>query len=99
MAFLVDATLKGYECRGVASGTSKKGNQFYSIRLESPDGRTCEVSCTDSGLFGAVQMMRKTSVYNLDCRMVSGRERSYISLLRAPVRVSDGDSIPYNDLD
>lgn len=98
MAFLVDATIKGYECRGVTSGTSKKGNKFYSIRLESLDGRTCEVSCTDSSLFGSVELMRKASIYNLDVRLVSGRERSYISLLAAPVLVCD-DNPPYSDLD
>lgn len=88
MSFLIDATMKGYECRGTETGTSKKGNTFKTIRLESQGGRTCEVTCTDSNLFGAVDAMRKASIYNLDVRAVSGRERSYIMLLEAPVLVA-----------
>lgn len=90
MAFLIDATMKGYECRGVTTGTSRKGNAFKSIRVESPDGRTAEISCTDATLFGAVDGLRKASVYNFDVRAVAGRERSYLSLLAAPLLVSDG---------
>lgn len=88
MSFLIDATMKGYECRGTETGTSKKGNTFKTIRLESHGGRTCEVTCTDSNLFGAVDAMRKASIYNLDVRAVAGRERSYIMLLEAPVLVT-----------
>lgn len=89
MAFLIDATMKGYECRGVESGVSKKGNPFRSIRVESQDGRTAEISCTNSTLFGAVDGLRKASVYNFDVRAVAGRERSYLSLLAAPTIVSE----------
>lgn len=95
MAFLVDATLKGYECRGVSSGTSRKGNPYRSIRIESQDGRTAEISCTDSALFPAVDGLRKAGVYNFDVRAVAGRERSYLSLLAAPVLVSDGAELGY----
>lgn len=89
MAFLIDATMKGYECRGVGSGTSKRGNAFRTIRVESQDGRTAELSCTDSDLFGVVDNLRKGATYNFDVRAVAGRERSYLSLLAAPVLVSD----------
>lgn len=96
MAFLIDATMKAYEVRGVSSGTSKKGNQFYSIRLESPDGRTCELSVTDSALFPAVEKLHKADICNFDVRAVSGRERSYISLLAEPVLVqSSSDGLGY----
>lgn len=95
MAFLIDCTMKAYECRGVTTGTSKKGNTFKSIRVESLDGRTAEISCTDSSLFGAVDSLRKASVYNFDVRAVAGRERSYLSLLSAPLLVSDSDGIGF----
>lgn len=89
MAFMIDCKMVGYECRGVQEGTSKKGNPFRSIRLESAEGRTCEVSCTDGALFGAVDSMRKGGMYNLQVRAIAGRERSYIVLLSAPQVVTD----------
>lgn len=95
MAFLIDATMKAYECRGVTTGTSKKGNTYKSIRVESQDGRTAEISCTDSSLFAAVDALRKASVYNFDVRAVAGRERSYLSLLAAPLLVADDTEIGY----
>lgn len=91
MAFLIDCTLKGYEVRGVTTGTSKKGNVFKSIRVESQDGRNAEISCTNESLFASVDTLKKTNVCNFDVRAVSGREYSYITLLREPVVVvSDG---------
>lgn len=87
MAFLIDATMKGYECRGVTTGTSKRGNVFKSIRVESQDGRTAEISCTNEGLFPAVDQLKKAGVYNFDVRAVAGRERSYLMLVREPVVV------------
>lgn len=95
MAFLIDATMKGYECRGVRSDTSKRGNPFRAIRVESQDGRTAEISCTDPTLFGAVDALRKASVYNFDVRAVAGKERSYLSLLAAPLLVSGSDEVDY----
>ena len=95
MAFLIDATMLAYECRGVTTGTSKKGNVFKSIRVESQDGRTAEISCTDPELFAAVDGLRKASVYNFVVRAVAGRERSYISLLAAPLLVADSSEVVY----
>lgn len=87
MAFLIDATLKGYEVRGVSSGVSKKGNEFRSIRVESQDGRTAEISCTNPQLYAIVDSLTKATICNFDVRAVAGRERSYITLLREPVIV------------
>lgn len=95
MSFLIDATMKGYECRGVETGTSKKGNTFKTIRVESQSGRTAEISCTDSNLFGACDALRKASVYNFDVRAVAGRERSYLMLVGAPVLVTDSSEVDY----
>lgn len=81
MAFLIDCTVRNAEVRRIENGTSKKGNPFRSIRFESSDGRTFEVSCTNSALFGAVDTLAKTDVVDLDLRAVAGRERSYLSLL------------------
>ena len=88
MAFLVQCILPGYEVRAVTRGVSKKGNEFRSIRVESPDGdSTCEISCTRSELFPQVDGLRKAMVCNFNCVAVSGRERSYISLVDSPVIV------------
>lgn len=85
MAFLADATIEDYEVRGVDTGTSKKGNTFKSLRLESMQGRTLEVSCTDPELFADVDKLRKGDMVSCMCRFVAGKERSYVSLLSSPV--------------
>lgn len=95
MAFLIDATMKGYEFRGCTTGTSRKGNTFKSIRVESQEGRTAEISCTNPELFASVDAMRKASIYNFDVRAVSSTDRSYITLLKAPVLVTDYSEIDY----
>ena len=84
MAFLMDATITDYEVRGVTSGTSQKGNAFRSIRLESMEGRTLEISCTDSNLFADVDRLHKGDMISCMVRAVAGRERSYVSLLSSP---------------
>lgn len=86
MAFLIDCTMKGYKVLAVKSGTSKKGNTFYSLSVFR-DGRTAEVSCTKPELFAPVAQLREMDTVNLDVRAVSGKDRSYISLLDAPVMV------------
>lgn len=86
MAFLIDATMKGYKVLGVKSGTSKKGNTYYSLTVFR-DGRTAEVSCTKPELFPTLVQLREMDVVNLDVMAVSGKDRSYISLLDAPVIV------------
>lgn len=85
MAFLLDATIEDYEVRGVDTGTSKKGNTFKSIRLESLGGRTLEVSCTDSNLFTSVDKLQRGDLVTCTVRAVAGRERSYVSLLSEPI--------------
>lgn len=95
MAFSVDATLKGYEVRGVTSGVSKAGRPWRSIRVESPDGRTAELSCSDSNMFPNVDSLVKAEVCNFDVRCVAGRERSYIVLLAVPVHVSGAGEVDY----
>lgn len=85
MAFLLECVIDGYEVRGVQTGSSKKGNTFKSIRLESEGGQSCEVSTTDSSLFSSVDVLRKGDVITAKVRAVSGRERSYITLLTQPI--------------
>lgn len=85
MAFLIDCTLEGYEVRGITTGTSKKGNVFKSIRCESGQGNTCEISVTNMDLFGSVDQLSKGDIASFDVRAVSGRDRSYITLMAAPV--------------
>lgn len=95
MAFLIDCKMMAYECRGVETGTSKRGNVFKTIRVESPTGRTAEISCTDSDLFPSVDRLQKAGIYNFDVRAVAGRERSYLQLLHEPMPVSTQDEIGY----
>lgn len=85
MAFSVECFMFGYEFRGVSAGTSKAGKAYRAIRVESPDGRTAEISCTDPVFFAAIDMLQKGSIYDFHVRCVAGRERSYIILLSAPV--------------
>lgn len=98
MAFSIDCTMKGYEVRGVESGVSKKGKAYRSIRVESPQGRTAEISSSDAELFGYIDILKKAQVCNFDVRAVAGRERSYIILQRPPVIVVD-DNDAIADLD
>ena len=65
--------LKTMRC-GVDTGTSKKGNTFKSLRLESMQGRTLEVSCTDSQLFADVDKLIKGDMDFLLC-VRGGKER------------------------
>lgn len=85
MAFLADASIEDYEVRGVDAGVSKKGNDYMSLRLESMEGRTLEVSCTDPALFADVERLKKGDMISCMCRFVAGRERSYVSLLSSPI--------------
>ena len=94
MAFSLDARLIGYEVRGVSQGTSKKGNEFLTLRVESPDGKSNEISVTNSGLFGAVRQLRKGDVCNLDVAAVAGPQRSFVMLTAAPVLVP-ADEVDY----
>lgn len=84
MAFLIDCYMRGYEVRGVSRGTSRKGNEFRSIRVESEDGRTAEISCTSPEFFEAVDSLKKADICDFYVRAVAGRERSYLSLLALP---------------
>lgn len=85
MAYLLDCYIENYEVRGVQTGTSKKGNTFKSIKLESPDGNNVEISCTDEKLFYDVDNLRKGDYVSCQVMAVSGRERSYISLRSMPI--------------
>lgn len=89
MAFLVDATMKAYEVRSVVRGTSRKGNEYMSMRVESVDGRTAEISVTGAELFPVVESLSKGDICNFDVRAVAGKERSYIQLIGVPVRVAN----------
>lgn len=90
MAFALDAKLSDYEVRGVSQGTSKKGNPYRVIRLESLTGYPLEVSCTNGSLFSEVDKLKRGDMVTCDIRAVSGRDRSYVSLMAAPV--VDGNS-------
>lgn len=96
MAFSIEATMKGYRVLSVEGGVSKKGNPWKSVSVFR-DGRTNEISVTDETLFAAVDNLREMGVYNFDVRAIAGRERSWISLLAAPLLVTapDDDSLGF----
>ena len=79
MAFVVDASLHDYKVLSVKTGTSKKGNTYKVISLFK-NGRTCEVSCTNSELFPSIDALQELSEVSMDVVCVAGRERSYITL-------------------
>lgn len=85
MAFLLDCFIENYEVRGVQTGTSKKGNTYKSIKVESPEGNSAEISCTDEKLFYDVDQLHKGDIISCNVMAVSGRERSYISLRSMPI--------------
>lgn len=90
MAFNIDCRLIGYEVRGVGTGTSRAGNPFRTVRIESPDGsKTNEISVTKPELFASVDQLRKGFVCNFDVAAVAGPKRSFLILTTAPVVVSD----------
>lgn len=86
MAFLIDATMKGYKVLGVQTGTSKKGKRYCSVSVFK-DGRTAEVSTSDDALIPYCETLHEMDVVNLDVRAVAGRERSYVLLVEQPVVV------------
>lgn len=85
MAFLIECTLSNYEVRGVDSGTSKKGNSFRSLRVESSSGRTAEISVTKPEFFTDVDRLKKGDLISCEVMAVAGKDRSYLSMLTAPV--------------
>lgn len=85
MAFLIDCTLSNYEVRGVEQGTSKKGNSFRSVRVESQSGRTAEISVTKPEFFTDVDRLKKGDIISCEVMAVAGKDRSYLSMTNAPV--------------
>lgn len=85
MAFLLECIIDDYEVRGVSTGKSNKGTVFKSINLESHDGKSCEISCTDSDLFSSVDKLVKGDIITCRVRAVSSKKYSYVSLISAPV--------------
>lgn len=85
MAFLIECSLSNYEVRGVDSGTSKKGNPFRSLRIESQSGRTAEISVTKPEFFADVDRLKKGDLISCEVMAVAGKDRSYLSMLNSPV--------------
>lgn len=85
MAFAIDCVMQGYKVLGVESKTSKKGNPFRIVHVYK-GGRTCDVSCTRPELFASVDQLAEMDVVSLPVVAVSGKERSYVSLVE-PVAV------------
>lgn len=85
MSFLLECVIDDYEVRGVSTGKSNRGNVFKAINLESQDGKSCEISCTDIDLFTAVDKLVKGDIITCRVRAVSSKKYSYISLISAPV--------------
>lgn len=85
MAFLIECTLSNYEVRGVERGTSKKGNPYQSLRIESQSGRTAEISVTNPEFFTDVDRLKKGDLISCEVMAVAGKDRSYLSMTSCPV--------------
>lgn len=85
MAFLLQAKINDYEVRGHSSGTSKKGKEYMTLRIESQDGYTVELSCTDEDIFPDIKALKRGDIISCDVTAVSGKDRSYITLRSVPV--------------
>lgn len=85
MAYLLQATINDYEVRGHTQATSKKGKDYMTLRLESKDGYSVELSCTDESLFPDVNALKRGDIISCEVMAVSGKERSYITLRSVPV--------------
>lgn len=86
MAFLLDCVIDDYEVRAVTTGTSRKGNAFKAIKIESQEGHDAEISVTNSELFSSVDSLRKGDLITCRVLAVSTPKRSYIQLMNAPVK-------------
>lgn len=89
MAFAVDCVLHGYELRGASKDSSKKGVPFVKLRLEAPNGNTCEPYTSEQNLFPGLLAMRKGTVADWPVAAIAGQKASYIKLLGEP-REPDG---------
>lgn len=85
MAFNIDCKLEGYEFRGSEKKVSQKGKPFVVVRLESPSGKTCEISTTEESYFPGLLAMQKATVCDWPVAAIAGKERSYIILTGEPV--------------
>lgn len=92
MAFSFPALMVGVEFRGCTTKTSKKGKVFKTVRVESPEGRTAEISVTNEQYFPECDALVKGSVYDIPCYFVAMAPRdgqtwanSYISMNGAPM--------------
>lgn len=93
MAFNIDCKMLGYEVRGVESATNKQGKPYVLVRLESPEGRTCEVTSSDAELMPSLLLLRKAQVVNLWVRAISSAKYSFITVTRAPELVADDGEV------
>lgn len=86
MAFLLDCVIDDYEVRAVTIGTSRKGNSFRAVKVESKEGHDAEISVTNQNLFASVDGLRKGDLICCRVLAVSTPKRSYIQLMNEPVK-------------
>lgn len=85
MAFVLECKLQGYEVRGINRGVSRNtGNEYRSIRCESPEGSTLEISCP-AEFFGSADRLVKGDIADFAVRAVSTAKYSYVTLIDEPV--------------
>lgn len=84
MAYLLDCVVDSVEVRGVGGGTSKRGNQFKTVKCEDKEGRDFELSVTNDELISKVSSLKKGDIISARVLAVSTPKRSYIQLVGAP---------------
>lgn len=95
MAFLLDCVIDDYEVRAVSSGTSRKGNPFMVVKVESQEGHDAEISVTSTELFSSVSSLHKGDLITCRVLAVSTPKRSYIQLMNAPVKKGNSYATEY----
>ena len=85
MAYSVNCAIGPVEVRSVERGVSKKGNEYRSLKLDDGSAYILDVSCTDSSLFSDLDSLGKGDLVMLKARCVATKDRSFISLVAAPV--------------
>lgn len=87
MAFLIKAKLENYEVRNVSNRTTKKGNPWRAIRVESADGDyTAEVAVWDEKLFPDVDTLSKGDVVDMVVRASGASDYQGVSYFSHEVK-------------
>lgn len=82
MAYSIVCKLESYEVRNVSNKTTKKGNPFLVVRVESPDGEyNAELQVWDDKAFAAVNSLERGSICDFFVRASAGSDYQGLTYL------------------